>query len=83
MRVITFTPLRKMHVVNIVGKGENAGNWHFLLIPQCFTKSFLTGELKVVIVWERIKTYDKRLTFFQNNKFKTSKLKVCRGKVEI
>ena len=21
---------------NIVGKGENAGNQHFLLLPQCF-----------------------------------------------
>ena len=21
---------------NIVGKGENAGNQHFLLFPQCF-----------------------------------------------
>ena len=21
---------------NIVGKGENAGNQHFLLVPQCF-----------------------------------------------
>ena len=23
-------------VENIVGKGENAGYWHFLLFPQCF-----------------------------------------------
>ena len=23
-------------VENIVGKGENAGNQHFLLFPQCF-----------------------------------------------
>ena len=29
-------------VENIVGKGENAGFWHFLLFPQCFQKaSFL------------------------------------------
>ena len=41
-------------VENIVGKGENAGNQHFLLFPQCFLK----GTLKVVIVWERV---DKRL----------------------
>ena len=37
---------------NIVGKGENAGNQHFLLFPQCFKKSLLSkGLLKVVIVW--------------------------------
>ena len=26
-------------VENIVGKGENAGNQHFLLFPQCFQKA--------------------------------------------
>ena len=25
-------------VEHIVGKGENAGNQHFLLFPQCFQK---------------------------------------------
>ena len=25
-------------VENLVGKGENAGNQHFLLFPQCFQK---------------------------------------------
>ena len=25
---------------NILGKGENAGNQHFLLFPQCFEKGF-------------------------------------------
>ena len=25
---------------NIMGKGENAGNQHFLLFPQCFQKVF-------------------------------------------
>ena len=39
-------------VENIIGKGENAGYQHFLLIPQYFPKySFFTGSLKVVIVW--------------------------------
>ena len=28
--------LRKQPFENIVGKGENAGNQHFLLFPQCF-----------------------------------------------
>ena len=36
---------------NIVGKGENAGNQHFLLFPQCFRKVSHTGLLKVMIVW--------------------------------
>ena len=29
-------------VVNIVGKGENAGHQHFLLFPQCFLKASLS-----------------------------------------
>ena len=36
---------------NIVGKGENAGDQHFLLFPQWFQKASHTGVLKVVIVW--------------------------------
>ena len=31
---------------NIIGKGENAGNQHFLLFPQCFQKSFSLGVVK-------------------------------------
>ena len=38
-------------VENIVGKGENAGNQHFLLFPQCFQKASFPGSLKVGIVW--------------------------------
>ena len=37
------------------GKGQNAGYQHFLLFPQCFQKPSLSGHLKVVIVWERVK----------------------------
>ena len=29
-------PLKQKHLENTVGKGENAGNQHFLLYPQCF-----------------------------------------------
>ena len=36
---------------NIVGKGENAGNQHFLLFPQCFQNPPFLGLLKVWIVW--------------------------------
>ena len=42
-------------VENIVGNGENAGNQHFLLFPQCFPMCFSVGSLKVVIVWKRVK----------------------------
>ena len=35
----------------IVGKGENAGNQHFLLFPQCFLKLSFPGVSKVGIVW--------------------------------
>ena len=33
-------------VENIVGKGENAGYQHFLLVPQCFQKASLLGVVK-------------------------------------
>ena len=38
-------------VENIVGKGENAGYQHFLLIPQCLQDASSTGLLKVGIVF--------------------------------
>ena len=38
---------------NILGKGENAGYQHFLLIPKCFQKPPFSGLLKVGIVWQR------------------------------
>ena len=36
---------------NNVGKGENAGNQHFLLFQQCFHKLSFSEVLKVGIVW--------------------------------
>ena len=33
--VLTFNDIEKEAFENIVGKGENAGNQHFLLFPQC------------------------------------------------
>ena len=38
-------------VENIVGKGENAGNQHFLLFPQCFQKGFFPRVVRSGIVW--------------------------------
>ena len=34
-------------VENIVGKGENAGYQHFLLLPQCFQKDSFPGSLNL------------------------------------
>ena len=38
-------------VENITGKGENAGDQHFLLFPQCFQKDSFPGLIKVGIMW--------------------------------
>ena len=38
-------------IENNVGKGENAGNQHFLLFPQCFPKPSSLESLKVEIEW--------------------------------
>ena len=38
-------------VEDIVEKGENAGNQHFLLFQQSFQKASFLGLLKVGIVW--------------------------------
>ena len=35
-------------VENTLGKGENAGDKHFLLFPQCFPKFSSSGLFKVV-----------------------------------
>ena len=37
-----------------MGKGENAGNQHFLLFLQCFQKPF-ARPYKPGLVWERVK----------------------------
>ena len=46
-------------VENIVGKGENAGNRHFLLFPKCFQKASYLGFVKFDFVW------DMRLLFME------------------
>ena len=56
-------------VENIVGKGESAGNQHFLLFPQCFHKASFSGLLKVGIVWYRV-------NLLPNDQKKSSRLKV-------
>ena len=47
-------------VENSGGKGENPGNQHFRLFPQCFPQfsqaATLSGSLKVRIVWSEFST---------------------------
>ena len=51
IKVLKMMTIVFNRVENIVGKGENAGFQHFLLLPQCFQKAFYSGSLKVGIVW--------------------------------
>ena len=46
-------------VENIVGKGENASCQHFLLFQQCFQKTYVTGLLRVVTVWQKVNSSSK------------------------
>ena len=52
------TTLRKRALENSVGKGENAGNQHFLLFPQCF----LLYQKEKLIDW----SFTPLLTVFQS-----------------
>ena len=36
---------------NIVGKGENIDNQHFILFPQSFQRASYSGSFKRTIVW--------------------------------
>ena len=51
LKVIQLAKFVMDKIENIVGKEENAGYQHFLLLPQCFQKAFSFGSLKVWIVW--------------------------------
>ena len=42
---------------NIVGKGENAGNQHFLLFPQCFLKVSIFKVIKSRSLRERVNVF--------------------------
>ena len=56
--------LRKKLFENIVGKGENAGDQHFLLFPQCFIpfqrqisifESHFFSFLQIFLIWTSLK----------------------------
>ena len=51
MNVIQKLKFVLNRVENIVGKGENAGDEHFLLFLHCFQEASSLGSLKVMIVW--------------------------------
>ena len=42
-------------IENIVQKGENAGNQHFLLFPKCFLKTTFSGLLKLEMCDKELK----------------------------
>ena len=41
-------------IENILGKGENAGDQHFLLFPESFQKAAFFGPWKPGIVWGKV-----------------------------
>ena len=45
-KVAKMTIFLFVRVEKTVGKGENIGNQHFLLFPQCFPKPSSLGSLK-------------------------------------
>ena len=68
---------------NIVGKGENAGNQHFLLFLLCFQNTSFPGSLKLRTLWKRINPLpnDKisegtKLKAFADNKLNVTKMMI-------
>ena len=55
--------LGRVENIPVVGKGENAGNLHFLLFSQCFQKASFLRWLKAGIEWYRVK----RLFLYQTS----------------
>ena len=69
--------LGEKYLENIVGKGENAGNQHFLLFPQCFLpfpKQILIFKLHLICRLQMLSirtcpTFCRWLNPFPNAKF--------------
>ena len=51
LNVVKIMIYQQDRVVNIVGKGENAGYQQFLFFSQCLIKASFSGSLKVGIAW--------------------------------
>ena len=68
------TILKKTAFENVVGKGENAGNQHFLLFPQCFFYPFrernhLFSNKLQILDYSKLKEFaDDNFNFFENGK---------------
>ena len=45
-------------VENSVGKGEIAHYDQFLILPQCFQKTYIADTYKPGLVWERVNQTD-------------------------
>ena len=65
---------------NILGKGQNAGYHHFLLIPQCFQKASFSGSIKSGLCGKKLinkSSMEKKYSMTRNNLvvFKDSTLK--------
>ena len=58
-------------VENILEKGENADDQHFLLFPQCFEKASFPETSKGVIVWEWVNSLlvKKKIRLFLSKRF--------------
>ena len=75
-------------VEHMVGKGENAGNQHFLLFRQCFLKPSYVGSLEVGDCGKELKHgivihVGVRLTLSQTTKFRLFQTeRVCRRQFE-
>ena len=64
-------------VENTLGKGENAGNQHFLLFPKCLQKPSSSGSFKVMVVCKRVRNKHVNLTFNDSSKLPVLKIKKC------
>ena len=78
-----------------MGKGENAGNQHFLLFPQCFSTlsktnfnfsatSIFSSANAFNLVWPKILPFGKELTHYQTTNFRLFQTeRVCRRQFQI
>ena len=55
-------------IVKIVGKGENAGDQHFLLFPQCFQKALFRAVFESGLCGKGLTLYHTTTTFNDSEK---------------
>ena len=69
-------------VENMMGKGENAGNQHFLLFPPCFQQASFSRSLKVRTCVVKSKSTTKPNTMPSNNRNRMFESSRCRPIIE-